>query len=302
MNVLLAGDFDPPDRASWTRHLAEAAPGVRWLDLDTARADPAAVDAAVVARLRPGELAGLPALRLVQALWAGVERLLADPTLPAQVPLARMVDPAMTRAMVETARWAVLSLHRGFFAYARQQRQSLWQPFPQRRADQVQVGVLGQGALGGAVAQDLRAAGYAVWGWRRSDGEAPLRAQLPRTDIVVNLLPLTAQTRGFIDARFLAQLPRGANLVNLARGAHVVEADLLLALDSGRIGHAVLDVFQTEPLPATHLFWQHPRVTVLPHAAALTDPQTASRVVAENLRRLAAGEPLLHVVDRQRGY
>ncbi len=302
MNVLLAGNFDPPDRASWTRHLAEAAPGVRWLDLDAARADPATVDAAVVARLRPGELAGLPALRLVQALWAGVERLLADPTVPVQVPLARMVDPAMTQAMVETARWAVLSLHRGFFTYARQQRQSLWQPVPQRRAEQVQVAVLGQGALGGAVAQDLSAAGYAVWGWRRGDGEAALQARLPRTDIVVNLLPLTAQTRGFIDARFLAQLPRGANVVNLARGAHVVEADLLLALDSGRIGHAVLDVFQTEPLPATHLFWQHPRVTVLPHAAALTDPQTASAVVAENLRRLAAGEPLLHLVDRQRGY
>ena len=302
MNVLLCGAFDVPDRAVWQGHLAQAAPQVRWLDLAAARAAPDTVDAAVIAKLQPGDLDGLPRLRLVQSLWAGVERLLADASLPAHVPLARMVDPSMALAMAETAQWAVLALHRGFFAYARHQQQALWRPLPQRRAQQLRVGVLGMGALGGAVAARLRDIGYTVWGWRRADGDGVLHAELPRTDIVVNLLPLTAATRGLIDARLLAALPRGAGLVNLARGGHVVEADLLAALDAGHIGHAVLDVFQTEPLPAEHAFWRHPRVTVLPHAAALTDPQTASAVVADNLRRLAAGQPLLHVVDRQRGY
>ena len=137
-------------------------------------------------------------------------------------------------------------------------------------------------------------------GWRRSSG--PLPALLAAAEIVVNLLPLTASTRGLIDARFLAALPRGASIVNLARGAHVVDVDLLAALDSGHLHRAVLDVFHSEPLPSDHPYWQHPRVTVLPHAAALTDARSAARVVATNLRALRDGAPLMHLADRTRGY
>jgi len=208
----------------------------------------------------------------------------------------------MTAAMSETALWAVLCLHRGFFDYAAQQRRRQWSTHPQRRADEVGVLVLGLGAMGGAVAQRVAAMGYQVAGWRRADGDAALHRLLPRAHIVVNLLPLTPTTRGLLDARFLSALPAGAGVVNLARGAHVVDADLLAALDRGQLGHAVLDVFRVEPLPAAHPFWHHPKVTVLPHAAALTDERSASLVVADNLRRLAAGEPLLHLVDRARGY
>lgn len=302
MKVLLCGDFDPGEEAIWRAELEGALPQAQWLDLAAARAAPAAVEAAVVANPPPGSLQGLPALRLVQSLWAGVDRLLDDPTLPTGVPIARMVDPAMNAAMAETALWAVLALHRGFFRYLEQQRREQWQPLPQRRADEVAVLVLGQGAMGGTVSERLRGQGYPVTGWRRSDGSAALWAALPQAAIVINLLPLTPQTRGLLDARFFAVMARGSCVVNLARGAHLVDADLLDALDRGQLEHAVLDVFAVEPLPAGHPYWRHPRVTVLPHAAAATDPRSAARVVADNLQRLARGAPLLHLVDPRRGY
>jgi glyoxylate/hydroxypyruvate reductase len=302
MNVLLCGDFDAGEEVVWRAALAAALPAARWLDLSSARAEAASVEVAVIANPPPGSLQGLPALRLVQSLWAGVDRLLDDPTLPAGVPIARMVDPAMTAAMAETALWAVLALHRGFFAYAERQRRREWRPHAQRRADEVPVLVLGQGVMGGAVSERLRAQGYPVTGWRRSDGDAALRHALPQASIVINLLPLTAQTRGLLDAGFFAAMAPASSLVNLARGAHVVEADLLAALDRGALRHAVLDVFHIEPLPAGHPFWAHPRVTVLPHAAAATDPSSAAGVAAANLQRLARGEPVLDLVDRERGY
>jgi glyoxylate/hydroxypyruvate reductase A len=300
MKVLLCGDLGAAEWQAWHSALAQAMPEAQWLDLAQARAQPDAVQAAVVANPAPGSLQGLPQLKLVQSLWAGVDRLLADPTLPAGVPLARMVDPAMTAAMAETALWAVLSLHRGFFAYARRQREGVWRAHAQRRADEVGVLVLGQGEMGRAAAARIAQQGYRVQGWRRDGGVlAPL---LARSDLVVNLLPLTPATSGVLDARFFATLPAHASVVNLGRGAHVVDADLLAALDRGHLRHAVLDVFHTEPLPASHPFWRHPRVTLLPHAAALTDPRSAAVVAAANLRAVRDGRPLAHRVQAARGY
>ncbi|HMM84731.1 glyoxylate/hydroxypyruvate reductase A [Azohydromonas sp.] len=315
MDFLLSGDFDPAERERWRAALTAATGARPWCDGEAF--DPAAIEVALVANPPPGRLAGLPALRLVHSLWAGVDRLLADPTLPAGVPLLRMVDPAMSAAMAETALWAVLALHRGFFAYARRQRERRWQPHAQRRADEVRVTVLGLGQMGHAAARRLVAQGYRVAGWTlrapppaddgigRHAGAAALAPLLGASDIVVNLLPLTPATRGLIDSRFLAALPPGAGLVNLARGAHVVEADLLAALDAGRLRDAVLDVFAAEPLPADHPFWRDPRVTVLPHVAALTDERSAATVVAASLAAWRAGTPagaLTGWVDRQRGY
>lgn len=312
MNILLCGDFDTDERDRWQAALAAALPEARWLDLAAARAQPDAVHAAVVANPPPGSLQGLPRLALIQSLWAGVDRLLADATLPPGVPIARMVDPSMSAAMAETALWAVLALHRGFFRYARLQRDARWAPHGQRRADEVVVAVLGLGRLGAEVARRLVQQRYRVVGWstrphagegyEARQGESDLEALFAQADIVVNLLPLTPLTRGLFDARRLAWLRPEASLVNLARGAHVVEAELLAALDAGRLRHAVLDVFAEEPLPPRHPFWRHPRVTVLPHAAALTDPRSAARVAADNLRALAAGRPLAHLADRARGY
>lgn len=314
MKVVWSAQMSARDEAAWRAALSAAAPEVAWLAPDEARAQAVEVEAAVVANPPPGSLQGLPRLRLVQSLWAGVDRVLADPTLPADVPLARMVDPAMNAAMAQTALWAVLSLHRGFFDYQRQQRQEVWQLRPQRRADEVRVAVLGFGQMGRAVAQALAAQGYPVQAWRLhgplqaeagvevDSGEEALHAICARAQIVVNLLPLTARTRHLLDAAFFGRLPVGASVVNLARGAHLVEEDLFQALDRGHLAHAVLDVFTAEPLPAGHRFWSHPGVTVLPHAAALTDPRSAAWVVAANLRALREGRPLAHLVQRSRGY
>jgi len=300
MKVLLCGDFDAAEHADWQAALARAMPEAQWLGPAQAHAAGAAVQAAVVANPPPGSLQGLPGLRLIQSLWAGVDRLLDDATLPPAVPVARMVDPAMTAAMAETALWAVLALHRGFFAYAQHQRQTVWQPHAQRRADEVPVLVLGQGQMGSTAAARIAQLGYPVRGWRRDS--PPLPACLAQAHIVINLLPLTPATRGLLDARFFAALPPKASVVNLGRGAHVVDADLLAALDSGHLRHAVLDVFHTEPLPASHPYWSHPRVTVLPHAAAMTDLRSAAAVAVANLRALRDGLPLAHLVDRHRGF
>jgi len=297
VNVLFVADMPDAERAAWRDALVQAAPELRWHDDGDAH-DRATIDAAVVANPPPGRLQGLPRLRLVQSLWAGVDRLLADATLP-DVPLARMVDPAMTAAMVETALWAVLSLHRGFFAYARQQRDARWVQQPQRRAADVAVLVLGLGEMGRAVAQALGERGYRVHKWHRG---VPLQPLLADAEIVVNLLPLTPETIGLLDARFFGALPQGAAIVNLARGAHLRDEDLLAALDASHVSHAVLDVFAAEPLPPDHAYWRHERVTVLPHVAALTDPLSAASAVAANLRALRDGRPVANLVDRTRGY
>jgi len=316
MRIFFTGQLEPEEAQAWQEALRSAAPGHEWIvhAADGSDAGIVHADVAVVANPPPGSLSRVQGLRLIQSLWAGVDRLMADATVPAQVPLARMVDPAMTSAMVQSALWAVTALHRGFFTYARQQQQAQWVQHLQRRAAEVKVLVLGLGTMGAAVSAALATQGYEVTAWRRRDaapgplgvtvlhGAQGLEAGLAAAEVVLNLLPLTPNTRGLIDAGFLGRMKAGAALVNFGRGGHVVEPDLLAALSAGRLAHAVLDVFATEPLPASHPFWQHPCVTVLPHVAALTDLRSAADVVASNLARLQAGQPPLHLVERARGY
>jgi glyoxylate/hydroxypyruvate reductase A len=315
MRIYLCGTWDADEAKTWHECLQAAMPDEHWLtDLaGMSTAERATVELAVVANPSPGSLQLLPGLKLIQSLWAGVDRLLADPSLPHDVPLARMVDPAMNAAMAQTALWAVLSLHRDFFCYGRQQQRAQWQAWPQRRADDMGVLVLGVGQMGSEVALGLQRVGYRVQAWRRrpgatvtavpvAHGEAALPGLLAQADVLINLLPLTSQTTGLLNAALFVQLPRGAAVVNLARGAHLVEADLLSALDQGQLGHAVLDVFSTEPLPADHLFWSHPQITVLPHVAAQTDPRSAAQVVARQLQALRSGLPLQYLVERDRCY
>lgn len=315
VTILFAAELESSEHDLWIAALRAVFAPEAVLDARAAAPDArqrAAADVAIVANPPPGSLAGLPSLKLVQSLWAGVDRLLADSTLPRDVPLARMVDPMMNDAMAQTALWAVLSLHRSFFAYARRQRERRWQPHAQRRADDVPVAVLGLGQMGAAAARRLAANGYSVAGWSAGphtlpgvsthSGEQALAQVLAGAQIVVNLLPLTPATQGLFNATTFASMAHGASLVNLARGGHVVESDLLAALDSGRLQHAVLDVFSVEPLPSGHPFWSHPRVTVLPHVAALTDLRSAAAVAARNVRALREGRPIEHLVDRVRGY
>jgi glyoxylate/hydroxypyruvate reductase A len=299
MSILLATNFDAAAQAHWLALLRAALPRETIVAARTA-GDAERIDIAIVANPPPGALRGLARLQLIQSLWAGVERLLDDPDIPVQVPLARLVDPAMNEAMAQTALWAVLGLQRDFFDYAAQQREARWQQHPQRRADEVAVAVLGLGEMGRAVVERLQANGYRATGWNRSAG--PLEAVLGAADVVVNLLPLTPSTCDLFDARRYAQMRRGASFVNLARGAHVVDADLLAALDAGQLHRAVLDVFRVEPLPADHPYWTHPRVTVLPHTAAQTDPRSAAAIAARNVLAWRAGGAIAGRVDRVRGY
>jgi glyoxylate/hydroxypyruvate reductase A len=306
--AFVAPEEDPRD---WLPGLRAALPAARfhlWPDVP----DPAAIEVLLVAKPPAGALARFPNLRLIQSLWMGVDGLLADPALPRGVPLARLVDPGMLAAMGETVLARVLDWHRDLYRYRAQQRARLWRQFPQRLASDRTVGLLGLGELGRHVAQRLLPPGFRVCGWSRRPkridgvecfaGAEGLDALLARSGALVCLLPLTPGTRGILNARTLALLPRGACLINVARGAHLVEADLVAALDAGHLSHAFLDVFETEPLPETHPFWSHPGVSLTPHVAALTEPRTALPVVIRNLERAQRGEPPEAPVDPAAGY
>ena len=247
--------------------------------------------------------------KAVLSLWAGVERIVGNETLT--MPLARMVDPGLTRGMVEWVTGHVLRHHLDTDRdVCRTDR--TWAPRTPPLAPERSVVVLGLGALGCAVAQTLVSLGFDVTGWSRSardvpgvrclNGDAGLRAALSRAEIAVLLLPDTPATTDILNADTLALMPRGACIVNPGRGPLIDDDALLAALDSGQIGHATLDVFRTEPLPADHPYWAHPRVTVTPHIAAATRPESAVTVIAENIRRGEAGAPFLHLVDRDAGY
>lgn len=318
MHVLLRIRDTEDEIQRWHAALSRALPEIQWHP-ETVLA-PNLIDhiqVAVVANPPAGSLRGYPQLKFVQSLWAGVDSLLADNSVPEHLMIARMVDPAMAQAMAETALWATLSLHRGYFDYQRQQQDRIWRDLPQRLASDLRVLVLGMGAMGLASAKRIASLGYQVSAWRTGlgshspsadanisvlSGIDALKQSLATVDIVVNLLPLTAQTRGILNREFFMAMPKGASIVNLGRGGHLVESDLLAALDNGHLRHAVLDVFQAEPLSVDSVFWRHPSVTVLPHIAAITDPDSASEIVAKQIRTWVAGGTVEHQVHRSRGY
>jgi glyoxylate/hydroxypyruvate reductase A len=274
--------------------------------------DQADIDIAVIAAPQPGVLAGLPNLRAVLSLWAGVDSLLHDPTFPRHIPLARMVDPLLGLDMTHFAIHWVLHFHRGLHRYAHFQKKAEWHPMPYPEAAARRVGIMGLGMLGSDAALKLAHLGFAVAGWDALEksldgvetfaGADRLEAFLARTEILLVLLPLTEQTQGIINAGTLAALPRGAFLISLARGGHVVDRDLLAALDSGHLSMALLDAFRDEPLPSDHPFWRHPGVIVTPHIASKTTPRTAAAEIAIDVRRLLAGQMPRHLVDMTRGY
>jgi glyoxylate/hydroxypyruvate reductase A len=214
--------------------------------------------------------------------------------------------------MSEYVALQVLRLHRQDLDYRAQQQAGVWRELEQKNAAERRVGVLGSGVLGQDAARKLVGLGFEVALWGRTGktldglssyaGRASLPELLGRSEILVCLLPLTAETQGILNADAFAQLPKGAALVNVGRGGHLVEADLLAALGAGRLSAAVLDVFRDEPLPAGHPFWRHPRIVVTPHVAAATHPPTAAPIILDNIRRFEQGRPLLNLVDPARGY
>jgi glyoxylate/hydroxypyruvate reductase A len=267
---------------------------------------------AFVWRHPAGMLRALPNLRALFSLGAGVERILSDPELPPSLPIVRMVDPGLAVGMNEFVLMSVLHYHRQMHLYQAQQSLRIWAdhmpPMPEDR----RVGILGLGQLGGICADTLVGMGFDVAGWSRTPqtrkgvhcfcGDGQLPAFLRRTQILVCLLPLTPATRDILGSNHLAMLPRGASVINVGRGGHVVDEDLIAALDAGHLEGATLDVFREEPVPQEHPFWSHPKIRIVPHVSAVTQIKTAAPTLAANVRRLLAGEPLHDVVDRNRGY
>ncbi len=247
--------------------------------------------------------------KAVLGLWAGVETVVGNPTLTQ--PLARMVDVGLRDSMVEWVAGHVLRHHLGMDAHI-VNPDRIWNPQAAPLARERRIGILGLGELGTACGNALAALNFDVAGWSRRpktiagikcfDGNAGLDAMLARSDMIVLLLPQTAETENLLNADRLARLPRGAVVINPGRGPLIDDEALLAALDNGQVGHATLDVFRIEPLPPEHPYWDHPRVTVTPHIASTTRPDTSARVIAENIRRSEAGEALLHLVDRRAGY
>ena len=312
MSIVLIGDLSAAAYETWRGHLAPHLPPGETLVLASECKDKDAVDIALAANPPWGELATYPRLTFVQSLWAGVDRLLGDPALPADITVARLIDPAMAQSMVEGAIAATLFVHRQFPAYLRQQRERKWRQLTQPIARHRNVGVLGFGQMGQPVSHALAALGFRVRAWGQhprkdatidySWGESGLKGVLGDAQILINLLPLTTATTGILSARLFEQLPPDAALINLGRGAHLREDDLLDALSAQRLSHAVLDVFQREPLPPVHPFWLHPQITVLPHVAATTDPATAAPIAMQNIAAFRAGRPLVGLVSRSLGY
>jgi len=307
--LLFQSPEDPVDL--WTEALRDYMPE---LDLRVYPdiGDPADIDYALVYKPPPGLLATLPNLRVILSIAAGCDHILADPDRPVHLPIVRMVDDNLRDMMSEYAIYAVLHFHRDFDDYRRDQPNGVWDRRWPVYTPESAVGVLGTGAIGRDVAAKFRALGFPVHGWSRSPkqidgvtthhGDAGLMQMLGQVRYLVCVLPLTDATRGIINAKTLSAMPPQSYVVNIGRGGHVVDDDLLSALASGQISGAFLDVFNTEPLPPEHPYWSHPNVWTTPHIAGELVPRSCARSVVRNIRRHLAGEPLENLLDLDAGY
>ena len=311
--VPFVSSASPDERQSWREALPKALDGIAdvkpFEDLTEDQRSEARV--AIVANPNPANVAALPNLVWVQSLWAGVERLMGE--LPANGPkIVRLTDPQMAETMSEAVLAWTLYLHRGMPRYIAQQRQKVWQDHALERPQERTVGVLGLGKLGAAAALRMKANGFNVLGWSRTEksiegiacrhGRAGLLEVLGQSDFIVLLMPLTDETRGLLGQDELSACKKGASIINFARGPIIDTAALINKLDNGPLGHAVLDVFDEEPLPPSSPLWDHDKVTVLPHISAPTIISTASKIVADNIGRYYEDGTVPPAVDRDRGY
>ena len=272
------------------------------------------IDVAVCWHAPHGLLAQLPKLQLMQSLAAGIDHMVADPDLPVQLPLCRIIDETMTAGMNAYVSWAVVQQHRHMKHYVTASQNGVWQEQGIFSPRGYRVGIAGLGRLGMACAKALASIGYQVRGWAKTEkaslppgvevfhGSAQLDTFLSGCDTLVCLLPLTTTTRGFLNARLFSQLPTGAHIINVGRGAHLIEADLLAALLSGHLSGATLDTFEHEPLPAEHPFWQNPAILITPHIATRTDRSVIAEQTLSNLESIRAGRRPVNQVDLSRGY
>jgi glyoxylate/hydroxypyruvate reductase A len=296
---------------SWVKHLSALEPGIEiriWPEVG----DAGEIEFALCWNHPPGELTKYENLKCIASLGAGVDHLTRDADLPDGVPVTRVVEHSMAQSMSEYVVLSVLNYCRHFDAYRSDQDQRSWHPRRPRLAEDTQIGIMGLGQLGADAAIKLSSLGFTVNGWSRTpqniDGVQCYAAEdgwenfLSRSQILICLLPLTTSTKGILNRKTFDQLPADAYVINVARGHHLVENDLIEALDSGRLAGACLDVFDVEPLPADHPFWSHPKIKVTPHISSITFPEAVAPQIIENYRRAMSGRPLLNVVDLKRGY
>ncbi|MCK1406900.1 glyoxylate/hydroxypyruvate reductase A [Bradyrhizobium sp. 76] len=254
-----------------------------------------------------------PNLQVVCTIGAGVDHVVGCPSLKPEIDVVRVVDPRQAQMMSGVVVWHVIGHQRGFARYRAQQHDRAWEQGQLRRAESVPIGILGHGKIGSKIAADLTYLGFPVMCWSRTPksisgaarshyGPVGLAAMLKETEVLVNVLPLTPETRGILDAQVFAKMQRGGYLVQIGRGEHLVEGDLLAALETGQLAGAALDVFATEPLPPIHPFWDHPKITVTPHVAGDISVRAVATTLIAAANAIRGGRRPLHAIDRTRGY
>lgn len=274
--------------------------------------DRSEVDVLFTTRIPKGDILTFPNLKFVALVAAGADRFLSDPDIPAHLPIVRAFNQEQALTMKAWVVYQVIRHHREMPQYEADQKAHVWDRRAVLQPRFVRVGVMGLGQLGGAAARSLVDLGYDVAGWSRGGrgidgvedfvGPDGLKPFLSRSDILIGILPFTKETNGLLDRQAFAALPKGAFVINCGRGELIVEDDLLAALDSGHLSGAALDVFREEPLPADHVFWDHPKITLTPHNSSTSSAWGAVDIVVENIRRIQAGEPLRATIDRDAGY
>lgn len=294
----------------WQQAVNAAFPEVRWFTWPNVP-EPEAVDAIITWTLPENYQQRFTNLKAIFSVGAGVDQF-APASLPAHLKLVRMIDPSIATQMQTWILTAVMMLHRDAFRYQRQQTQNLWQPHSVKLPHECTISILGLGELGSQVAGMLSGLGFTVQGWSRRAkqltnvntfaGDTPPDEMLANTDILICLLPLTDSTKGILNTELLGKLPKGAALINAGRGEQLVADDLLYHMDAGHISEAIMDVFDPEPLPKSHPFWDHPHIHITPHIASITRNDTAAQRLVENLQCWLDNKPMTGEVDKQRGY
>lgn len=273
---------------------------------------PGDIDICMIFRMQPGFLKPYDNLKLISATGAGVDHYLLDPEFPRHLPLVRIVDQSFAARMADYVTSWVMFHHRDIAHYLEAQKRHEWAFKVMRPAAEVSIGVMGLGQMGALTAARLAALGYDVRGWARNPheiegvacfaGEAGFRPFLEKTEILINLLPLTPHTRGILSSQTFAEMPTGGVLISAGRGGHMIEADIMAALNGGQLRAATIDAFQTEPLPPDHAFWDQRGLYVTPHCSSTASLETTVDGFAENVRRFRQGRPLQNLVDYEQGY